>query len=154
MKNIIMKKLNPQGIEVWRYPASLIFEDETMIQLEAPFNGRDLELMGTPIRNGDIFKETFYKNRWYNFFAIHDQEDGSLKGWYCNIGMPVVEEGEGIFSYVDLALDLWVDARGGQYILDEDEFNKLDIASGTRAQAQSALKELMEFFVKKSTPTK
>jgi len=67
MKSVIMKKLNPQGFELWHYPATMTHEDETMIQLEAPFNGRELELMGTPIRKGDIFKETFYKTAGTTF---------------------------------------------------------------------------------------
>jgi len=152
MKPVIMKKLNPQGFELWHYPATMTHEDETMIQLEAPFNGRELELMGTLIRTGDIFKETFYKDRWYNIFAIHDREDGSLKGWYCNIGMPVVEEAEGIFSYVDLALDVWVDKYGNLFVLDEDEFNELSLEPGVRVRAESALEELKTTLLKKITP--
>jgi uncharacterized protein len=153
MKTVIIKKLNPEGRELWQYSASLISRDKTTIHLEAPFNGRELELMGVTIKTGDIFKETFFTDRWYNIFAIHDRGDGSFKGWYCNIGMPVVEEEEGVFSYVDLALDLWVDREGEQTILDEDEFNKLNIEPGMRAQALSAFKELLEFFKKKPTPT-
>jgi predicted RNA-binding protein associated with RNAse of E/G family len=152
MKTVIMKKLNPEGRELWRYSASLKYRDMTSIHLEAPFNGRELELMGVTIKTGDIFKEIFFTDRWYNIFAIHDKDDGTFKGWYCNIGMPVVEEGEGEFSYVDLALDLWVDCEGKQTILDEDEFNHLELEPGIRNQAKSALEELMTLLSEKNLP--
>ena len=98
MKHVIMKKLNLEGQELWRYSGNLVYRGEKSIKLEAPFNGRELELMGTPIKTGDIFRETFYADRWYNIFALHDREDGTLKGWYCNIGKSVIEEeGRGVF---------------------------------------------------------
>lgn len=102
--------------------------------------------MGITIRKGDVFSETYFTDRWYNLYAIHDQEDGSLKGWYCNIGKPVVEEAEGVFSYVDLALDLWVAPDGTQTVLDEDEFAALDMDEETRSQALAALDDLKRQF--------
>ena len=67
----------------------------------------------------------YYTDRWYNIFEIYDRDDGQIKGWYCNIGKPAVIE-DGVVSYVDLALDLWVSADGKQTILDEDEFEELE----------------------------
>ncbi len=83
--------------------------------------------MGTIIRTGDRFIETYFTERWYNVFEIHDREDDRLKGWYCNIGRPAVMESENTISYVDLALDLWVAPDGSQTVLDEDEFDALDL---------------------------
>jgi protein associated with RNAse G/E len=53
---------------------------------------------------------------------------------------------EGMLSYVDLALDLWVAADGKQSILDEAEFNELDLDPETRRQALAALAELQAHF--------
>ncbi len=56
----------------------------------------------------------------------------------------------GIFSYIDLALDVWVDKNGNLFVLDEDEFNQLSLEPGVRASAQSALEELKTTLLKKS----
>ena len=87
--------------------------------------------------------ETFYSDRWYNIFEIYDRDDGKLKGWYCNIGKPAVLE-DGIVSYVDLALDLWVSADGKQTVLDEDEFEELELDDDTRQNALTGLEDLRQ----------
>ncbi len=151
MSDITVIKRNLQGEEVWRYTGALTRREGTAIHLEAPFNGRDFEFMGVTVRRGDPFVEVYYTDRWYNIFEIHGA-DGALKGWYCNVGKPAVEEGEGVISYVDLALDLWVSADGTQTVLDEEEFAALDLDAETRARALSALAELQEIFSKKFDP--
>jgi len=122
------------------------------LHIEAPFNGADTPFMGTFIKNGDIFMETYYTDRWYNIFEIHDRDDGTLKGWYCNIGKPAQLESEELISYVDLALDLWVAPDGTQTTLDEDEFAALDLDPETRARARLALEELQALFRANSNP--
>jgi predicted RNA-binding protein associated with RNAse of E/G family len=151
MTPITVIKRNLQGQEVWRYTGTITRRDASAIHLEAPFNGREFEFMGVTVRRGDPFVEVYYTDRWYNIFEIHGP-DGTLKGWYCNIGKPAVEEAEGIISYVDLALDLWVSADGVQTVLDEDEFAALDLDADTRARAEAALAELQEMFRKKFDP--
>lgn len=151
MSDITVIKRSLQGEEIWRYSGTLTRREGAAIYLEAPFNGKEVELMGVTIRRGDPFVEVYYTDRWYNIFEIRGA-DGALKGWYCNVGKPAVEEGEGVISYVDLALDLWVAADGAQTVLDEEEFAALDLEAETRAQALSALAELQEIFRKKFDP--
>ena len=57
-----------------------------------------------------------------------------------------------MFSYVDLVLDLWVDIKGKQTILDEDEFNQMKLDPGVRDKALFALEELMKYFLDKFNP--
>ena len=90
--------------------------------------------MDVILKEKDRFVETFYTDRWYNIFEIHDRDDDSCKGWYCNIGRPA-EIADGTVSYVDLALDLWVTAKGMQTVLDEDEFIALDIDTGDEGKS-------------------
>ncbi len=71
-----------------------------------------------------------------------------LKGWYCNVGKPAVIE-DGILSYVDLALDLWVSPDGKQTVLDEDEFKALELDEELKAGALKGLDELKELFLSK-----
>jgi predicted RNA-binding protein associated with RNAse of E/G family len=120
--------------------------------LEARFQQPDLELMEIVIQAGDRFIETYFSDRWYNIFEIHDRDNDRLKGWYCNIGKPAIMESDNVVSYVDLALDLWVSPDGTQTILDEDEFAALDLDANTRFRARTALEELQKWFSDNKVP--
>ncbi len=75
------------------------------LSLQALFDREDMPFVDVVFKRNDLFLETFYADRWYNIFEIHDRDDGALKGWYCNIGRPATL-GDAAISYVDLALDL------------------------------------------------
>jgi hypothetical protein len=153
MKSMVVIKRNPRGEEVWRYGAELLSWEENTIRLEAAFNRPDTPLADIVIKKGDRFVETYYTDRWYNVYEIRDRGDGALKGWYCNVAKPAFVEGEGVLSFVDLALDLWVTPGGAQTVLDEDEFAALDLDMETKSRARAALEELKaEFSRKKKTP--
>jgi len=105
--------------------------------------------MGTVIKHSDRFVETYYTERWFNFFEIHDHDDRVLKGWYCTVARPAVMESDTVISYLDLALDLWVAPDGTQTVLDEDKVAALDLDQQTCHQARAAVGELPKFFVEK-----
>ncbi len=145
MTQITVRKLNHLGQETWRYPASILYQDNEKILLEAYFDRQDTSFNGVTLNRGDRFVETYYTNRWYNIFEIHDWRDDCLKCWYCNIGKPAVIERETL-SYVDLALDLLVFPDGRQIVLDEDEFSALPLPEEVRINARKALTELQSRF--------
>lgn len=140
MKVRVQKK-NPAGEVTYQYEGVLLKRDENSVTVEAIFDRDDMPFQDVVFKKGDRFVEYYYSDRWYNIFAIYDRDDEGLKGWYCNIGKPAVIE-DGIVSYVDLALDLWVSADGTQTVLDEDEFAALDLTDELRRNALSGLKEL------------
>jgi len=144
--SITVIKRNAAGREVWHYSGDILDQQVDKIVLEARFRSPDLPFMGTVLKEGDRFIETYFLDRWYNIFEIHDREDDHLKGWYCNVTRPAILESEGRLSYEDLALDLWVDPDGTQTVLDEDEFADLPLDAQTRARARSAMEELQEQF--------
>jgi protein associated with RNAse G/E len=148
---IKVQKKNPAGEVMYEYEGVLLNRDEHSMVLEALFDRADMPFMDVVFKTGDRFVEYYYSDRWYNIFAIHDREDGRVKGWYCNVGKPAVFE-DGVVSYVDLALDLWVSANGKQTVLDEDEFGRLDIDAITREMALGALEELKNVFEKQQPP--
>jgi uncharacterized protein len=152
MTSITIIKRDAQGKETWRYSGNLVRRDGGALHIEAPFNYKETPFMGITIKPGDPFVEVYYTDRWYNIFEIHDRDDGHLKGWYCNVGRPAVEEGEGVISYIDLALDLWVAPDGTQTVQDEDEFAALDLDAETRRQARAALEELKQLFSENKNP--
>lgn len=107
--------------------------------------------MDVVLKKGDRFVEHYYTDRWYNIFAVYDRDDGKIKGWYCNIGKPVVIE-NGTVSYIDLALDLWVSTSGEQTVLDQDEFEKLNLKEELKMGALNGLDELKRFFKNNKPP--
>ena len=135
---IKVQKKNPVGEVTYEYEGMLLKRDEHSIVLEALFDRADMPFMDVVFKSGDRFVEYYYTDRWYNIFEVHDRDDGTVKGWYCNIGKPAVFE-DGIVSYIDLALDLWVSASGKQTVLDEDEFEALEVDKELRAGALNGL---------------
>ena len=150
MKITVLKK-NLAGEVTWQYEGVVLQRDETTVTLEALFNRDDTPFLDIVLKRNDRFIETFYSNKWFNIFEIYDRDDQQLKGYYCNIGKPAVIE-NGVVSYVDLALDLWVSADGKQSVLDEDEFEELKPDLKTREQASAALEELKDWFKRNKPP--
>jgi hypothetical protein len=148
---IKVQKKNPEGKVMHEYEGVLLRRDDTSILLEAWFDRPDMPFMDVVFKKGDRFVEQYHTDRWYNIFSIYDRDDGHLKGWYCNVGKPAVIE-DRFVSYVDLALDLWISASGVQTVLDEDEFEKLDLDEESKAGARGGLEELQQFFKNNKPP--
>jgi protein associated with RNAse G/E len=99
--------------------------DEFGIVLRAEFNVDVVEREWGTLRRGDVFVEFYYWDRWYNVFQI-SQPDGTLKGWYANVGLPAELDAQaGVLRYVDLELDVWIAPDGRFVVLDEDEYAAL-----------------------------
>ena len=144
----ILKK-NLADEVTWQYEGEVLERDENSITIEALFNRDDMPFQEIVLKRNDRFVETFYSDKWYNIFAIYDRDDGSLKGWYCNITKPAIIEIDSV-SYVDLALDLWVSANGKQTVLDEDEFEELKLGEALKENVYAGLRELQAFFNQKN----
>jgi len=149
---ITVQKKNPAGEITYQYEGVMLSRDDHSIVLEALFDRLDMPFMDITFRNGDRFVEYYYFDRWYNIFAVHDRDDGKVKGWYCNVGKPAVFEAD-VVSYVDLALDLWVAIDGRQTVLDEDEFEELALDDELRSGALNGLAELKELFLNNKPPS-
>ncbi len=149
---IKVQKKNPAGEVMVEYEGVLLSRDETSVKLEALFNRPDMPLVDVVFKEGDRFVEYYFTDHWYNIFVIHDRATDKIKGWYCNIGKPAVIE-DGVVSYVDLALDLWVSADGRQTVLDEDEFEALKLNEELRAHALKGLEELQQLFLNGKPPS-
>jgi uncharacterized protein len=148
---IKVQKKNPEGEVKHEYEGVVLQRDERSITIEALFDRADMPFMDVILKKGDRFVEYYYSDRWYNIFVIHDRDDEQVKGWYCNIGLPAVFD-NGLVSYVDLALDLWVSVSGEQTVLDEDEFEALPLSDEWRNEALNGLKELKNLFLNDKPP--
>lgn len=146
----ILKK-NLKEEVLWQYEGVEVSRGENLVTVEAFFNRDDLPFQGIVLKRNDRFVETFFSNKWYNIFEIYDCDDGGLKGWYCNLAKPAVIDAKSV-AYVDLALDLWVTPDGVQKVLDEDEFEALELNDEMRANVLAGLRELEEYFESKNPP--
>jgi protein associated with RNAse G/E len=141
-----VRKLRPDGSEVFAWDGAVLRCDASGIVLRATFNVDLVELGYTTFRRGDVFVEFYYWDRWFNVFEI-SAPDGTFKGWYANVGRPAeLESATGELRYIDLELDVWVDPDGALTVLDEPEFEQLlaerpDLADGAR-QGRIELLEL------------
>jgi uncharacterized protein len=142
-QNVLIIKLNTQRQETWRYQGRILSQDADSLLIEAFFNREDLPFHGITLHENDRFLERYYANRWYNIFEIHDRDDDRLKAWYCNVTTPAKFE-PGLVSYVDLALDLLVYPDGAYLVLDEDEFEALNLDPQYRQKARQALNALVD----------
>jgi protein associated with RNAse G/E len=150
MKKIQVSKQDENGHETWHYEGQLIKRGPNYLVIEAFFDRKDTRIDGLVLAKGDRFVETYYTDRWYNVFEIHAREDDHLRGWYCNIGFPA-ELVSDTLSYKDLALDLLVFPDGRQVVLDQEEFESLDIPASIRHSAETALAELQAKFSARGT---
>lgn len=144
MKITVIKQ-NNLGEETWRYSGEVIERGRNYLVVEAFFDRQALDFHGMWLCKGDRFVETYFFDRWYNIFEIHDRSDDVLKGWYCNISSPAIEK-DGQLVYKDFALDLLVLPGGQQIVLDEDEFSALELSPREQEKTLAALAELQDHF--------
>ena len=142
-ENVIVIKRDHSGKEVWRYSGQLLRTSKTGVLIEAPFNRDDLPFHGLVFKRDDRFVESYLLGHWFNIYEIHDRDSGIIKGWYCNVTRPPLIQ-PGLIAYDDLALDLLVYPNGRQLVLDEDEFEKLNLTSHDQEMARNGLNELKE----------
>ncbi|HEX8968487.1 MAG TPA: DUF402 domain-containing protein [Chloroflexota bacterium] len=128
-----MRKLKPNRTVDFAWDGVVMRCDDSGIVLRAEFNVDVVEREFATFRRGDVFFEFYYWDaphqdaaaRYYNVFQISSAE-GSLKGWYCNLGLPAqLDPVSRELTYVDLALDVWVNPDGTFSVLDEDELDIL-----------------------------
>ena len=140
-----VRKLRPDGSQAFAWDGTVLRCDATGIVLRAPFNVDHVDLGFTTFRRGDEFIEFYFWDRWFNVFQI-SEPDGTLKGWYANLGLPAeLDPHTGELKYVDLALDVWVASSGEYEVLDQDEFGALIAEHSELAEnAEKAREELLE----------
>ena len=124
------------------WQGQLLEETPTMRKLKAYFSGKPGTIAGVPIEVGDKWIETYYSDRWYNFFKMYAGDSNTLKLLYFNICRPAVFSDTQI-DWEDLALDLVILPDGSRFILDQDEFAALDLDAKTRRICWQTLSDLL-----------
>jgi protein associated with RNAse G/E len=122
---IHVRKLRPDGSQSYQWDGAVLRCDEAGIVLRAHFNVDLVELGFATFRRGDEFVEFYYWDRCYNVFQI-SSSDGTLKGWYANVGLPAELRAEAReLVYVDLELDVWMHPDGRFVVLDQEGYDNL-----------------------------
>jgi protein associated with RNAse G/E len=142
---LVIQKLMYDGSKSYRWVGRQVSCDDEHLFFTAVFERDRRDLGYVVFEKGDIFYEYYYFDRWYNVFQVYSA-GGVLKGWYCNVTQPAKFDEEEL-TFVDLALDLWVNPDMTYLVLDEDEFEELKrttYSDDDARAAQSALTELIE----------
>jgi protein associated with RNAse G/E len=150
MAGITVHKRNHLGEVVWQYEGTVVDRGLNWVCLTALFNVSEADLGFVVFRQGDVFTEWFYADRWYNVFRVEDGTSGELKGWYCNITRPAILAADGVWAD-DLALDIYVMPNGSVILLDEAEFDALNLPVDERIAALRAV-ESIRLDVRKRVP--
>ncbi len=150
-QNITVRKLNLAHELTWSYSGQVLERSAETIKLEARFNRDTMDLGYAVFERNDRFVERFFADRWYNIFEIHSAQDDHLKGWYCNIVKPATFQVD-VIEQVDLALDVWINPDGSYLILDQDEFDLLELDTETRHHARRAVGELIHLLYHHAEP--
>jgi len=146
MNKITIVKRDYHGVIRWQYKGTLVSKSDKEIVIEAYFD-REATSVGNIILNkGDRFVETYFTDRWFDILEIHDKDDDHIKGWYCDIGFPVKKPSSDLLFFIDLELDLLVDADGDQMVLDLERFESLEIDQETRKKALLGLTQVRTYF--------
>ncbi|MEX2144347.1 MAG: DUF402 domain-containing protein [Anaerolineales bacterium] len=144
-KKIAVVKCNHLGVDVFHYEGEVLKRTEDEILIKAYFGLEQGLIVDIPINKGDKFLETYFARHWYNIYEIRDRANDCLKGWYCNVTYPP-EIGVEQIVFSDLALDLVVYPDGRQVVLDNDEFQALNLVADVQHQALAALADLQNRF--------
>ena len=147
--DITVRVLKYDGTEYRRWNARLATKEGALIVLDAEFEEEvSHESLGT-IPRGTRTVEYYWLDRWYNIFQFM-KDDGATRLFYCNINTPPSLQND-VLSYVDLDIDILVDADLSYRVLDLDEFaanaQRYCYSDETKQQAQKActrLKEMIE----------
>ena len=151
---ILVRVLKYDGTEYRQWSGRIARQDGSLIVLHCEFEEEVThELFGT-IPLGTKTIEYYWLDRWYNIFQFLGNA-GQTRLFYCNVGTPPVLTAE-ILSYVDLDIDVLVEADLSYQVLDLEEFEANAIQFGysgeVRSKAQAAVNELIKMIETRQFP--
>ena len=135
-------KRDADGNDELSYTGKVVDRGENFVCVDAIFAFSDRDLGYIHLRKGDHFREWFFSDRWFNIFRVQDVHSGRLKGWYCNITRPAQIQDTQVAAD-DLALDIFVYPKGRTLLLDEAEFEHLELSDSDKQFAQDAVDTIM-----------
>ncbi|RIK46179.1 MAG: DUF402 domain-containing protein [Chloroflexi bacterium] len=138
-------KRRPDGSEAARYQGVRLEAQAGWQAARAVWGYRTLDAGYMVFEHGDELDEFFSLERGYNVFALY-RGGRDLVGWYCNVTLPTVVEGDTIIWH-DLYIDIIRYPNGQWLLLDMDELMESDLESRDPARYAAILEardELLE----------
>ncbi len=136
--------LKHDGTERRRWFGRVASHDGPLIVVDAVFDEEvQHDLLGT-IAQGTVSKEYYWLDRWYNVFRFADR-------FYCNVTQPP-ELRDGVLTYVDLDIDVLVEADFSYQILDEEDFAAASYPAEIQNCARQGVEELIRRIENRSFP--
>jgi len=151
MSDFTVIKCDAFGKQVLSYMGIVRERGTNFVCIDARFTFSDRDLGYVYLRQGDLFTEWFYNDRWYNIFCVQDVNSQQLKGWYCNITRPATIEPHQVAAD-DLALDVFVSPDGLTILLDEDEFEELELSQSDKQSAWDAVDNIKQLVAHREAP--
>jgi hypothetical protein len=151
MTTITVLKLNHEGKEITRYTGELLEQTPTSVCLQATFQRPRTDLGVIVFEPGDRMIEWFYTDRWYNIFEVQEGESGRVRGWYCNVTRPAIIEGE-VVKADDLEVDVVVAPDGTVTLVDEQEFDALNLPDKDRMVVFAAVQAIRQRVLSRDKP--
>jgi predicted RNA-binding protein associated with RNAse of E/G family len=160
-----MEYIRP-GKEITYYEEDFVTQDEvclrtrkTLPQDISEHLSRALQSQGliAAQQRVETIAKTYFFAEPFNLLEFRGA-DGTLLGYYSDIGEPVVQLGSSEYQMTDLFLDIWLHPDGRLLELDWDEFEEAinrQIITATQADcARKAMKRLVDEAAKGIYPTK
>lgn len=153
-QGITVRVLKHDGAEYRRWKGKLVQLEDSLLVLEAEFDGDVSHHVLGAIARGTKTVEYYWLDRWYNVFRFIEK-DGTTRLWYCNINAPPDFNGD-VLTYVDLDIDIVVQPDFSYQVLDLDEFEsnsaRYAYAKHEKQQAQAALSEVISLIEGRQFP--
>jgi len=142
-QTVTVRKQNHLGEPMLSWKGEVVANGPTFRLVSALFSGRDAVTVDKVIfRKGDRMLERYYTDRWYNVFEVKQDLSDQVKCWYINLSLPAQFTADSII-WQDLALDLVIYPDGNYRLLDEDEFNALQIEPSLRSRCLETVQEIL-----------
>ncbi len=156
MKNTIVtvnaRKFDGSLHRTWA--CELVSKNDRFIELVGEFEETVVHNDLGTIEAGTISREFYWFDEFYSVF-VFKHPNGRLRNYYCNINLPPTFNG-GVLEYIDLDMDVLVNADLSYEVLDADEFAensvKYSYGSDVVANVHSALEKLKNMITSREFP--
>jgi predicted RNA-binding protein associated with RNAse of E/G family len=118
---LTVRKFTYRGDYVTSWHGKVVERTDEFVLVRATWTRGATPVERLVFEPGDIFLEYYYTGRAYSIWGVYTPDGKILKGWYCNVCVPL-DVSETTFDVRDLLLDVLVYPDGSYSILDEDEF--------------------------------
>lgn len=151
MPQVTVRKYTHQGQYVTSWTGEVVRRTAEHVLLRATWTRPSTAVVDLVFEPGDIFLEYYYPHQPYSVWEVRGGSTDALKGWYCNVGLPLAAAGD-VFEVRDLLLDVLVYPDGRYTVLDEDEFATAGLPPELAALALAAVGAITALVERREAP--